>query len=84
MIKDSDRYIKIVEWSEADNCYLGSALGLIEHCCHGNDEKKVFNELCVIVDEWIELLRSQNQAFPPARQTVHVGATGLVHSVPMS
>jgi hypothetical protein len=41
MIKDSDRYLKIVEWSESDNCYLGSAPRLIEHCCHGMDEKSV-------------------------------------------
>lgn len=65
MIKDSDRYLKIVEWSEADNCYLGSAPGLIEHCCHGMDEKKVFSELCIIIDEWLVLLRQQNKELPP-------------------
>jgi len=65
VIKDSDRYLKVVEWSEVDHCYLGSAPGLIEHCCHGMDEKKVFNELCIIIDEWIELLRQQNKELPP-------------------
>jgi len=38
---------------EEDNCYLGSALGLIEHGCHGNNEIDVFKQLCVVVDEWI-------------------------------
>ena len=65
MIKESDRYLKVVEWSEADDCYLGSAPGLIEHCCHGTDEKKVFQELCIIIDEWIELLPQQNKELPP-------------------
>ena len=64
-MKISDRYLKIVEWSEEDGCYLGSALGLIEHCCHGDDEQQVFKELCVIVDEWIEILQSQKKELPP-------------------
>jgi predicted RNase H-like HicB family nuclease len=75
MIKDSDRYLKIVEWSEADNCYLGSAPGLIEHCCHGMDEKQVFNELCIIIDEWLVLLRQQNKELPPpCKVTYGVGS----------
>lgn len=28
-MKDSARYAKIVEWSEEDNCYVGSCPGLI-------------------------------------------------------
>ena len=28
-MKDSARYAKIVEWSEEDHCYVGSAPGLI-------------------------------------------------------
>ena len=28
-MKDSARYAKIVEWSEEDACYVGSAPGLI-------------------------------------------------------
>ena len=29
MMKDRDRYLKIVEWSEEDNCYVGSVPGWI-------------------------------------------------------
>lgn len=64
-MKNTDRYLKIVKWSEDDNCYLGSALGLIEHCCHGDDGQEVFKELCVIVDEWIEILQAQQTELPP-------------------
>ncbi len=64
-MNNSDRYLKIVEWSEEDDCYLDSALGLIEHCCHGDDEQEVFKELGVIVDEWIEILQAQQTELPP-------------------
>jgi len=49
-MKDSAKYAKIVEWSEEDQCYVGSAPGLILGGCHGDDEKQVFEELCLIVE----------------------------------
>lgn len=54
-MKASARYVKIVEWSEEDNCYVGSAPGLILGGCHGDDERTVFTELCQIVEEAIAL-----------------------------
>ncbi len=55
-MKDSARYAKVVAWSEEDQCYIGYAPGLLSGgCCHGDDEKAVFAELCEIVDEWIEI-----------------------------
>jgi hypothetical protein len=65
-MKDSARYAKIVEWSEEDRCYVGSAPGLIYGGCHGDDERQVFNELCLIVDESIELYRLDGKPLPPA------------------
>jgi hypothetical protein len=56
-MKDSARYVKIVAWSEEDGCYVGSAPGLILGGCHGDDERQVFDELCQIVDEVIDLNR---------------------------
>ena len=44
-MKDSVRYVKIVEWSDDDHCYVGSSPGLLYGGCHGNDEKVVFDEL---------------------------------------
>jgi hypothetical protein len=32
-MKDSARYVKIVEWSDEDHCYVGSAPGLIYGGC---------------------------------------------------
>lgn len=65
-MKDSAKYEKIVEWSEEDQCYVGSAPGLIFGGCHGDDEKQVFDELCRIVDEAVTLYRKDGKALLPA------------------
>ena len=65
-MKDSARYAKIVEWSDKDHCYVGSAPGLIYGGCHGDDERAVFDELCQIVEEAIEAYRRDGQPLPPA------------------
>ena len=65
-MKTSARYAKIVEWSEEDQCYVGSAPGLIVAGCHGDDEQAVFEELCQIVEEAIELYEEDGKPLPPA------------------
>ena len=64
-MKESDRYVKIVEWSEQDQSYVGSAPGLIYAGCHGDDERQVFDELCRIVDEAIALYKEGGRPLPP-------------------
>ncbi len=64
-MKESARYVKIVEWSEEDQCYVGSSPGLLYGGCHGDDEKRVFDELCQIVEETIALYRKDNKPLPP-------------------
>jgi predicted RNase H-like HicB family nuclease len=65
-MKESTRYVKIVEWSKEDNCYVGSSPGLVYGGCHGDDEKEVFEELCVIVEEAIDLYKKDRKPLPPA------------------
>jgi predicted RNase H-like HicB family nuclease len=65
-MKDSDRYAKIVEWSEEDQCYVGSCPGLLLGGCHGGDELAVFKELCDIVDETIALYQEDGRPLPPS------------------
>ena len=65
-MKPSRRYVKIVEWSEVDRVYVGSAPGLIYGGCHGPDERAVFDELCQIVDEAIALYEEDGKPLPPA------------------
>ncbi len=65
-MKTSARYAKIVEWSDEDNCYVGSAPGLILGGCHGENEQTVFEELCQIVEETIALYERDKKPLPPA------------------
>lgn len=65
-MKESARYAKIVEWSEEDQCYVGSSPGLIHGGCHGQDELAVFSELCSIVEETIALYHQDGTPLPPA------------------
>lgn len=62
----SSRYVKIVEWSDEDQCFVGSCPGLFYGGCHGDDEQAVFAELCEIVDETIELYEKEGKTLPPA------------------
>ncbi len=60
----SNRYVKIVEWSEEDHCFVGSCPGLFFGGCHGDDEKAVFAELCTIVEETIGLYQQDGKPLP--------------------
>lgn len=59
-------YAKIVEWSNEDECFVGSSPGLIYGGCHGTDEKAVFAELCQVVEEAIALYQADGKPLPPA------------------
>jgi predicted HicB family RNase H-like nuclease len=65
-MKDRDRYLKIVEWSTEDKCYVGSVPGWIGKCCHGDNEEKVYRQLCHIVDEWIDIYKRDGRPLPPS------------------
>ncbi len=52
-MNESARYIKQVEWSDENQCFVGQCPGIIGPCCHGDDEAEVYAELCQIVEEWI-------------------------------
>jgi len=64
-MKQSDRYIKIVEWSEEDACYIGTAPGLIYGGVHGDNEVEVYRELIQAVEESIKLFIKDNKQLPP-------------------
>jgi predicted HicB family RNase H-like nuclease len=63
-MKERDRYLKIVEWSDEDQCYVGSVPGWIGTCFHGEEEEKVYKESCKIVDEWIEIYQKDGMPLP--------------------
>ena len=50
--------------SDEDQCYIGRCPELFEGGVHGNDEAKVYKELCDTVEEWIELLHKDRAPLP--------------------
>ena len=65
-MKKSDRYLKIVEWSKEDGCYVGTCPGLMLGGVHGQNETKVYAELSKIVEEWIAIGKEEGDPLPPA------------------
>ena len=63
-MKKKDRYLKIVEWSNEDQCFIGSIPGWIGKCCHGDNEEEVYHELCQILEEWIEIYKEDGIPVP--------------------
>lgn len=66
MKKISDRYLKIVAWSEEDGCYIGRCPDLMLGGVHGSEETAVYAELCEAVDEWIRLYQAEGRELPVA------------------
>ena len=58
-------YLKIVEWSEEDGCFVGSAPPIIGSACHGQDEAEVYRDLCVILEEWLAIMERDGVPVPP-------------------
>jgi predicted HicB family RNase H-like nuclease len=63
-MKASDRFIKLVEWSEEDQCYVGSCPSLMLGGVHGDDETKVYKELCQVVEERIGRYQEDGDELP--------------------
>jgi predicted RNase H-like HicB family nuclease len=64
-VNDRARYVKIVEWTDEDQCFIGQCPGVIGPCCHGDDEAEVYAQLCGIVDEWLATLKQEGKPLPP-------------------
>ena len=63
-MRDSAKYVKIIEWSDKDQCFIGSCPSLFYGGCHGDNEQEVFTELCEIVEETIELYKEDGKPLP--------------------
>jgi predicted HicB family RNase H-like nuclease len=57
-------YLRVVEWSPEDRCFVGSAPPLIGRCCHGPTEANVLRQLKRIVDDWVRLADTEGVALP--------------------
>ena len=70
-MKKSDRYLKIVEWSKEDQCYVGRCPELMLGGVHGKNEQKVFAELCEVIEEWIRDAAKAKESLPPGMAGKH-------------
>lgn len=69
-MRQARSYAKVVEWSDEDGCFVGTAPGLIHGGCHGDDERLVFDELCRIVEDVIALYQADGKPLPPPQRIV--------------
>lgn len=58
------RYTKFVEWSDEDDCFIGRCPEIMAGGVHGNDEAKVYAELCQAVEEMIALIHTDGHELP--------------------
>lgn len=65
--KLADAYLTFVEWSDEDNLYIGRCPDLFLGGCHGPDPVKVYAELRLIVEDWIDYFTDHGQALPPVK-----------------
>ena len=53
-----------MEWSDEDQCFIGRCPEIMAGGVHGNDEARVYAELCQAVEEWIEMLHKDGVPLP--------------------
>lgn len=63
-MNEAYKYIKLVEWSEEDGCFIGSCPELFYGGCHGTDPRTVFDELCQIIEETTNLYKQDGRPLP--------------------
>ncbi len=50
----SARFPRLIEWSDEDRAFVGSAPPLVGQCCHGKTEADVATQLAIIVDDLVQ------------------------------
>ena len=66
-MKQADKYLKFVCWSDDDAAYVGYCPDLFPFggVCHGVTEEATFSELCDLVREEVEDLLRAGKELPP-------------------
>lgn len=63
-MREEAKYVKIIEWSDDDKCFIGSCPELFFGGCHGANEHEVFDELCQAIDETLQIYREDGKPLP--------------------
>ncbi len=63
-MRKTDRYLRIVEWSEEDRCFVGRCPELMFGGVHGPNEQQVYAELCEVIEEWVATSKAKNESLP--------------------
>ena len=50
----SARFPRLIEWSNEDGVFVGSAPPLVGQCCHGKTDADVATQLATIVDDLVQ------------------------------
>ena len=76
-MKTEDQYLQFVQWSEEDKAYVGYCPDLFPWggVCHGASEEATYSQLCALVREEVEELRTAGKELPapgtrPMREAV--------------
>ncbi len=82
MKKLAARYPKFVEWSNDDKCFIGRCPMLFSGGVHGDDEAKVYRELCRTAEEWVEILLKDGMPLPKAKRSAEHSGKFMVRVEP--
>lgn len=66
-MKPQDQYLKFVRWEDPDGVYVGYCPDLFPWggVCHAGTEEEAYGQLCALVVEEVEQLRSEGRELPP-------------------
>jgi predicted HicB family RNase H-like nuclease len=64
--KIASQYVKLVEWSDEDQCYVGLCPELFYGGPHGDSEASVYAELCRLVEEHVAEMLAATKPLPKA------------------
>lgn len=65
-MKETDQYLKWVEWSDEDQAYIGKCPDLITGI-HGDDPVTLYQELHEVVEDVINHFKNDNRPLPVPR-----------------
>lgn len=60
----ADRYLRLVEWSDEDGCFIGSCPELFYGGCHGPNPRVVFSELCDLIEASVRVYQAEGCPLP--------------------